>query len=118
MTAEQLKWTDKQWASHMQWDVRGIPALRKRMTENYFPSIVQKNGLFVFRITKLEITSSGEKCELPFVLSDKAFESSERATQYANQEILPRMEIPTAYAKNIGVPKRALQMLHIHENQK
>ena len=44
MKPEQLKWTDTEWASHLQWDVRDIPALRKWLNENYFPSIGKNNS--------------------------------------------------------------------------
>ena len=113
MKPEQLNWTDKQWASHLAWDVRDIPALRKWVTENYFPGIAKnkENGKFVFFITKLDRTPSGATRVLPFVSSDKEFESLTLATQYANQEILPRMEFSPVVAKMMGVPMRALQIL-------
>lgn len=120
MKPEQLKWTDKEWASHLQWDVQDIPSLRKWMTENYFPQIVKisRTGNFAFHMTKLDIAPSGAKRIRTIVSSDKEFESFARAAQYANQEILPRMEFSPFVAKLMGVPTRALQMLHIHEKQK
>lgn len=120
MTPEQLKWTDTQWASHLEWDVRDIPALRKWVNETYFPGIAQnKNtGKFLFYMSKLSVTPSGAQRVLPFVTSDKEFESQKRATKYANEEILPRMELNPITAQATGIPVRVLQMLHINENQK
>lgn len=115
MTHEQLKWTDKEWASHLQWDVQDIPSLRKWMTENYFPQIVKitRTGNFAFHMTKLDIAPSGAKRIMTIVSSNKEFESFARAAQYANQEILPRMELTKVAADMMGMPTRALQMLHI-----
>ncbi len=119
MTPEQLKWTDKEWASHLSWDVRDIPALRQWMQENYFPGIARnsRTGNYYFCMTKLDVAPSGAHRVMPVVSSDKQFESSDMATKYANEEILPRMRFNPIYAKALGVPEGALQMLHI-ENQK
>lgn len=120
MTPEQLSWTDEQWASHLQWDVRDIPALRQWMTENYFPGIGMnaETKKYSFYMTKLDIAPSGAKRVQPFVSSDKEFESHSRAVKYANEEVLPRMAFAPTYARVMGVPERAPQMLHIYEKQK
>lgn len=99
MRPEQLTWTDKQWASHLVCDAQDVP-------------------VYSFQMTKLDVVPSGAKRVRPFVSSDKEFESSERATRYANEEVLPRMTFSDSYAALIGVPTRAIQMLHIYRKQK
>lgn len=120
MTPEQLSWTDEQWASHLQWDVRDIPALRQYITENFFPVISCdiQSGKYFFHITKLDVAPSGAKRTLPLLSSNKEFDSYPRAAKYANEEILPRIELTPFRARIMGVPERALQMLHIHNKQK
>ena len=120
MRPEQLTSTDKQWASHLGCDAQDVPGLRQYMTENYFPGIAcdMKTGMYSFQMTKLDVAPSGAKRVRPFVSSDKEFESSERATRYANEEVLPRMTFSDSYASLIGVPTRAIQMLHIYRKQK
>lgn len=99
MRPEQLTWTDKQWASHLGCDAQDVPG-------------------YSFQMTKLDVAPSGAKRVRPFVSSYKEFESSERATRYANEEVLPRMAFSDSYAALIGVPTRAIQMLHIYRKQK
>lgn len=99
MRPEQLIWTDKQWASHLGCDAQDVP-------------------VYSFQMTKLDVAPSGAKRVRPFVSSDKEFESSERATRYANEEVLPRMAFSDSYVALIGVPTRAIQMLHIYRKQK
>lgn len=120
MKPEQLNWTDKEWASHLQWDVRNIPALRTWLKENYFPGISQnKNtGDFVFYISKLDLTPSGEKRMLLVASSSNEFDTESRAIKYANEEIIPRLEFNPISARMMGVPQRVLQMLHIAKKQK
>ncbi len=120
MRPEQLTWTDKQWASHLGCDAQDVPGLRQYMTEIYFPGIAcdMKTGMYSFQMTKLDVAPSGAKRVRPFVSSDKEFESSERATRYANEEVLPRMAFSDSYVALIGVPTRAIQMLHIYRKQK
>ena len=99
MRPEQLTRTDKQWSSHLGCDAQDVP-------------------VYSFQMTKLDVVPSGAKRVRPFVSSDKEFESSERATHYANEEVLPRMTFSDSYAALIGVPTRAIQMLHIYRKQK
>jgi hypothetical protein len=69
-------------------------------------------------MTKLDCAPSGAERVRLFLTSDKEFETLERATKYANQEILPRLMLTPFYAHALNVPMRAIQMLHIHERQK
>ena len=119
MTPEQLKWTDKEWASHLSCDVSDIPVLREWVQEHFFPQIARdpRNGKYYFHMTKLDVAPSGLRRTQPVVSSDKQFESHDQATRYANEEILPRMQLTPLSAKIMGVPVGAFQLLHI-ENKK
>ena len=120
MTPEQLTWTDTQWARHLQWKIDDIPALRKWMTEHYFPVIIQskESRKFYFCLTKLRRTPSGHEYETVVISSQKGFLSAPDAIKDANEVIIPGLEFNPARAQIMGVPPRALQMLHIYEKQK
>ena len=120
MTPEQLNWTDKQWASHLACDVQDVPTLRKRISENYFPGVCKnkETGKYAFFMTKMDRTPSGAKRILPFLSYGKEFATQDSAIKYANETIIPSLEFSHISAARIGVPVRALQMLHINEKQK
>ena len=120
MKPEQLNWTDKEWASHLRCDVRDIPALRKWLKENYFPGIAtnQDNGNHLFYMSRLDFAPSGAKRIMPVMLSNKEFDTEPQAIKHANEVIIPSLEFNPIKARLMGVPQRALHMLHIAEKQK
>lgn len=120
MTPEQLKWTDEQWAAHLGCAVQRVPLISAYVTKNYFPGIAKhsETGLYVFCMTKRDVSPSGAERVIPLLSSNKEFEDLSKAIKYANQEILPRLELTKAAADMMGMPTRALQMLHINEKQK
>ena len=120
MRPEQLKWTDEQWAAHLGCAVHRVPAVRDFITKNYFPGIAKhsETGMYVFCMTKRDVSPSGAERVIPLLSSNKEFEDLSKAIKYANQEILPRLELTKAAADMMGMPTRALQMLHINEKQK
>ena len=120
MKPEQLNWTDKEWASHLQWDVRNIPALRKWLNEHYFASIAinQDNGNYTFYISRLDFAPSGATCFMPLVSFNTKFNIEKQARQYANEVIIPALNYAPMAAQEMGIPERVLQMLHIKEKQK
>ena len=115
MTPEQLKWTDEQWAAHLGCAVQRVPVISAFVKENYFPGIAthSETGLHVFYMSERDVSPSGAERVIPFLSSNKEFEDLSKAIKYANQEILPRLELTKAAADSIGIPTRALQMLHI-----
>ena len=115
MTPEQLQWTDKEWASHLECDVHRVPAVRDFVTRNYFPVIAQhsETGKYVFCMSKRDVAPSGSERAIPFLSSNKEFESEELAIKYANEEVLPRLQFNKLWTQFTGMPTRALQMLHI-----
>ncbi len=120
MRPEQLKWTDEQWAAHLGCAVQRVPLISAYVTKNYFPGIAKhsETGMYVFCMTKRDVSSSGAERVIPLLSSNKEFEDLSKAIKYANQEILPRLELTKAAADMMGMPTRALQMLHINEKQK
>ena len=120
MRPEQLYWTDEQWASHLECDARDVPILRQWMTENFSPGIGRDlvTGKYFFNMTRMDVAPSGAMRAVPYLSSDKRFESHDRARRYANEEVLPRLAFTTLHAQAMGVPERALQMLHIYDKQK
>ena len=115
MKPEQLNWTDEQWAAHLGCAVQRVPVISAFVKENYFPGIAthSETGLHVFYMSERDVSPSGAERVIPFLSSNKEFEDLSKAIKYANQEILPRLELTKAAADSIGIPTRALQMLHI-----
>lgn len=120
MRPEQLTWTDKEWALHLECDVHRVPAVKNFVTKHFFPAIAQhsETGKYYFYMSRLDVAPSGAERVMPMVSSDKEFESEDKAIKYANEEILPRLEFNKFAAQIMGMPTRALQMLHIKEKQK
>ena len=117
MKPEQLNWTDKDWATHMGCLVQEVSGIRQLIAERFFPGIAQDKttGKYNFVMTKLYESMSGTKRVVPMVSSTKMFSTFESAATHANNEIIPLLEFNKFWAQALGVPERALQMLHIKE---
>ena len=115
MTPEQLNWTNEQWAAHLGCAVQRVPVIKAFVKENYFPGIAthSETGMHMFYMSRRNVSPSGAERIIPLLSSNKEFEDLSKAIRYANQEILPRLELTKAAADSIGIPARALQMLHI-----
>lgn len=115
MRPEQMAWTDKQWATHLGCLVQEVPKIRAFITENFFPAIVQDKttGEYSFVMTKMHESMSGTKRVVSMMSDMQKFSTSESAATHANNEIIPLLEFNKFWAQALGVPERALQMLHI-----
>ncbi len=120
MKPEQLKWTDKEWASHLQWDVHDIPYLRTWVSANYFPGIAldKNNGCFVFCLDRIDFAPSGATRFRPVTTLPTKQQDKNKAIKVANEEIIPSLELAPFISECMCVPSRILQMLHIDEKQK
>ena len=120
MTPEQLKWTDEQWATHLGCAVQQVPAIRAFVLKNYFPALAQnkETGKYVFFMSRLETTIAGSDRLMPLLSSDKEFSDKNIAMKHANETIIPSLEFKPMVARVLGMPQRALQMLHIKKKKK
>jgi hypothetical protein len=117
MTPEQLTWTDKQWATYLGCPVQEVSKIRVFIKENFFPLIAQDTttGEYNFVMTRMHESMSGTKSVIQMMSSMQKFSTSESAAKHANNEIIPVLEFTHVWAQSLGVPERALQMLHIKE---
>ena len=115
MTKEQLDWTDKQWAIHLNCPVQEIPSIRAYVSANFFPVIEQNNDTkkYNFLITMMSTSMAGTRRVMPMFSNDEVFADFKAAVQYANNEVIPKLELTKFRSDALNIPMRALQMLHI-----
>ena len=120
MTPEQLTWTDKQWAEHLECDVPRVQKIRKFILDNYFVGVGQIVGTtrYSCELYKMDYAPSGFPRFYAIKSTDKAFETTDAATKYANEKFIPNLELLPSVAKLSNLPVRALQMLHVQEKPK
>jgi hypothetical protein len=117
MTEEQLKWTDKQWAAHLGCAVQEVPHIRTYVYANFFPVIEQNNDTkeFNFMMTMMSTSMAGTRRVMSMFSNDEVFADFKAAVKYANNEVIPKVELTKFRSDALNIPKRALQMLHIKE---
>ena len=120
MTPEQLKWTDEQWAAHFNCAPTDIPRIRQWVADYYCPSIVRNRSArqYSFLLTRRQDSPSGFPRFIPIMESAQSFVTSAQAMEYANEKIIPNLQINEFWARVNRVPSGVLQMLHINEKQK
>jgi len=120
MKPEQLNWSDFEWAMHLNCTARKVQAIKKLVTENYFPCIVKNNetGKYAFHLSRLDKTPSGAERVLPMMTGKTEFATEAEAIKNANEVIIPDLEFNPIVAWKNEIPRRAIQMLHIYEKQK
>lgn len=120
MKTEQLNWTDEKWAAHLGCAVHRIPNIRNFVLDNYFVGVgqIRNTGKYSCELYKMDYAPSGFPRFHAIKSTDKAFETTDAATKFANESFIPELELLPIIAKNANVPVRALQMLHVNEKQK
>lgn len=119
MKPEQLNWSDFKWAVHLDCNAHKVPAIKKFVTENYFPCIVKnkETGKYAFQLSRLDKAPSGAERVLPMMTGKTEFATEAEAITNANEVIIPDLEFSPIFAWTNEIPRRAIQMLHI-EKQK
>ena len=115
MTPEQLNWTDKQWAIHLNCPVQEIPSIRAYVHANFFPVIAQDKDTkaYNFLMTKMGTSMAGTQRVMPMISDKNVFSDFESARTHANNEVIPKLELTKFWSDALYIPQRALQMLHI-----
>ncbi|MBP3545149.1 MAG: hypothetical protein J6J82_02465 [Alphaproteobacteria bacterium] len=115
MTPEQLNWTDKQWAIHLNCPVQEIPSIRAYVHANFFPVIAQDKDTkaYNFIMTKMGTSMAGTRRVMPMISDKNVFSDFESARTHANNEVIPKLELTKFWSDALYIPQRALQMLHI-----
>lgn len=118
MKPEQLNWSDEQWAAHLGCAAHEIFAIRKSIHERFYPWVarIEKTNTYALYIT-MTTTLSGRKRKMSWGIAHGEFDNEKKATQYANEIIIPGLELNPNQVDMLNIPSRALQMLHI-KNQK
>ena len=120
MKPEQLGWTDKDWAKHLQCKVADVPRFKKYLEENFVLGIWQEGprGLKYAQIEVRHDTPSGSVRFIPMATSGAFDWPLDKMVEYTNNVFVPSLELKPFVAGMHNVPTRVLQMLHIKNNQK
>jgi hypothetical protein len=115
MKPEQLTWTDKQWAAHLGCSVQEVPHIKTYVRANFFPVIEQNNDTkeYNFLLTMMSTSMAGTRRVVPRVSDEKVFADFKTAVQYANNKVIPELELTKFWSDALYIPRKALQMLHI-----
>ena len=119
MTPEQLKWTDEQWAKHLQCNTADVPRFRDFVTETFIPYVIsyKANTRYAVAIDRRHDTPSGAYRLIPMITSERMFPSENQAIDYANNELFPSLALNPIAAAMHKIPTNALNLLHL-EKQK
>ena len=110
-------WRDVDWASYLGCPVEKVPEYRKIVFEEFETGIAQntQTGKYFFEMYRYEITPSGFKRPLLMYSGNKEFVSEAEAIKDANENIIsnPNFHLNDFWAKQMGIPAKAIQMLLI-----
>lgn len=120
MTQEQLNWTDKDWAKHLQCNIADVPRFKKYLEENFVLGIWQEgpSGLRYAQVEARHDTPSGSIRFIPVATSGGFDWPLEKMVEYTNNKFVPSLEFKPFVAEMCNVPTKVLQMLHIYQKQK
>ena len=120
MKPEQLNWTDKQWAGHLQCPVQDVPKFKKYLESNFWLGIWQdrESGLKYAQVQVRHDTPSGCIRFIPMVSSEHLDLPLDKIVEHTNNTFIPSLVLKPDVAKMRGVPEKILHMLHINNKQK
>ena len=113
-----LKWTDLDWATYLDCPVQEIPSIKKFLDDTFVMSIARQKstGRYCFAMYKYDFAPSGATRLQLIKSGNNSFSNIMYALHDANNNIISKMELTDFWAKTYNVPRRALQMMLIHEN--
>ena len=120
MTPEQLKWDKKQWAEYLGCSIQMYKRSYNFITSYYFVDIEhgcdQKYYVGLIGIT-YERNRYGQwrQCYAIQKKSTETFDKENSAVQYANEKFIPNLVFTPDMAKNLNVPAKILQTLHVNQ---
>ena len=112
-----LNWNDLDWATYLDCPVQKIPEYKRVLDANYVTAVERNRttGRYSFAMYKYHTKPSGDQ-NLQLLLSDDkhSFPTIMDAVHDANN-IISTMELSDFWAKALGMPARAVQMMLIRE---
>jgi hypothetical protein len=123
---DRIKWSDKEWAAHLDITEQQVPGIRKDIETYYLsyvaqtkkateqPASVIADGKWHLFIDRRHDTPSGSPRFIPMVSCNDGFDTAELAAKDANERIIPTLEFTPLVAKLNGFPVRALQLLRVN----
>ena len=109
-------WSDKDWANYLDCPVEKIAEYKKILNDNFVLGIEQnkETKLYSFVSYKWHIHPSGHKSSQLWLTDDlHRFDTYSQAAQYANQNIISKLQLTDSWAKIYNIPSKALQMMLI-----
>lgn len=115
MTPEQLQWSDKQWAKYLGCTVWKYKKACKILQERFSIGIFKKNGSgkYYIALDRRHDTPSGAVRYIPVIATKIEFDSVDSAVNYANEILIPSLELAESCAASYNMPTKMLQTLHI-----
>ena len=109
-------WSDKEWASYLNCPVEKIAEYRKILNDNFVLGVEQNKETkkYSFVSYKWHIHPSGHRSSQLWLTDDlHRFDTFSQAAQYANQNIISKLQLTDFWAKQYNIPSKALQMMLI-----
>lgn len=109
-------WSDKDWANYFGCPVEKIAEYRKTLYDNFVLGVEQNKETkqYSFVSYKWHIHPSGHKSMQLWLTDDlHRFATYDQATQFANQNIISKLQLTDFWAELYNIPSKALQMMLI-----
>lgn len=115
MTPEQLQWSDKQWAKYLGCTVWKYKKACKILQKRFAIDVFKKDDTdkYYIALTKRQDTPYGKVRYVPQIATSIEFDSVDSAVNYANETLIPSLELAESCAASYNMPTKMLQTLHI-----
>ena len=115
MKPEQLQWSNRQWAKYLGCTVRKYKKACKILSDQFSVGVFQKNstGKYYIALDRRHYAPSGAIRYVPVIVTKIEFDSLDVAVKYANETLIPSLELAESCASAYNIPTKMLQTLHI-----
>lgn len=117
MTPEQLQWGDEQWAKYLSCSVEKYKKARAFVNNLFVVEAFQDNktGKYGVMLSKRHDTPSGNVRYTLQLSTSAKFDSMNKAVAFANETMIPSLELTDFWTNTYDVPAKILQTLHINQ---
>lgn len=120
MMGNRLYWKDSDWADYFKCPIAKIQEYRSILNKIFVSrvDINEKDGKYHFCLYNYRVNESGNKMLRLLVSATSGFYSEQVAIDYSNEQIIPRLVLQESFAKRLGIPDKAIQMLTIKDKER
>ena len=115
ISQERKEWTNVQWARHLGCNARKLPQIREKINGKYraFIGVTPDSGVETDGKWHFYIMENMGVWRTTFY-SKEGFSGPTEMAEFAEEEIIPNLEMNPFFAKQDGVPIKAWQMLKMN----